>query len=43
MAQLFWWWDDAMAAANGNAAVKGKQHQVRITDGGLWAVSEVSA
>lgn len=39
----FWWWDDAMAVANGNAAVKGIRHKVKATDGGLWAVQEVEA
>lgn len=43
MTQTFSWWDDAMAVANGSAAVKGIKHKVSVTDGGMWSVSEVPA
>lgn len=41
MSASFTWWDDAMATANGYAAVTGLRHRVYATGGGLWAVERV--
>lgn len=43
MAQIFFWWDDAVAVANGYAATNGRRYRVMAVDSGLWAVSEAGA
>lgn len=39
---IFWWWDDAMAVANGYARETGQRRRVEGW-AGMWRVTEVGA